>query len=228
MYDGAMRVFFDDAFKKRFAEFLRHPVVDKVVGFIAVTPVMFTVFVFMGRALEGYADIYNSLMALNQVLIITMTLVRRTPVRVSINPIYWVITAGRTYWAFVVFYYISIWPSVAIVPPFVTGALLFISVVVMLMARLNLGRNIGFIPAQRRIVSTGIYAYVRHPIHIAYVLFLFSFMLQSFSAINCVIIGTGIVFTLAKSFIEERFLCESHEYQAYCDRVRYRWIPYVA
>ncbi|TSC61658.1 MAG: protein-S-isoprenylcysteine methyltransferase-like [Parcubacteria group bacterium Athens0416_74] len=223
-----MRAFFDGAFKKKFAEFLRHPIVDKMVGVIAISPMIFTLSVFAERALEGYINLYGSLMALNQVLIVGFTLVRRVPVRVSTNPLYWFITAGRTYWTFVVFYYIAVWPSVAIVPGFVTQALLVLSIAIIIWARLSLGRSIGFIPAQRRIVSTGIYAYLRHPIHIGYVLFLLSFMLQSFSTINCVIIGIGIVFTLAKSFIEERFLCESHEYQVYCDRVRYRWIPYVA
>lgn len=32
-------------------------------------------------------------------------------------------------------------------------------------ARLSLGRNMGFVPAQREIVTTGAYRYVRHPIY---------------------------------------------------------------
>lgn len=214
--------------QKKFSEFLKRPVVDKVVGIIAISPMIFTLAVFIERTLEGYINVYGSLMALNQVLIVVFTLVRRAPVRVSINPIYWFITAGRTYWTFVVFYYIAVWPSAAIVPTVVSQALLVLSLTVIIWARFSLGRNIGFIPAQRRIVSSGIYAYVRHPIHIGHTLFLLSYMLQSFSVINCVIISIGIIFVLVKSVIEERFLCESQEYQMYYSRVRYRWIPYIA
>lgn len=214
--------------QQRFSEFLKRPVVDKMVGVIAVSPMIFTLSVFVERALEGYINVYGSLMALNQVLMVGFTLIRRAPVRVSINPVYWFITAGRTYWTFVVFYYIAAWPSAAIVPTVVSQALLALSLAIIIWARLSLGRNIGFIPAQRRIVSTGIYAYVRHPIHIGYTLFLLSYLLQSFSIINCTIIGVGILFVLIKSIIEERFLCESQEYQMYFNRVRYRWIPYIA
>ena len=95
----------------------------------------------------------------------------------------------------------------------------------MIIARVKLGRNIGFVPAQRRIVTGGIYDVVRHPIYAGGFVAIFSLMLRSYSPLNVVLFSIGIVLFMIKSVVEENFLRADPEYAAYMQRVRWRWIP---
>src|SRR5215470_11061554 len=46
----------------------------------------------------------------------------------------------------------------------ITDSLAALGLAIVLWARLSLGRNIGFVPAQRELVHTGAYAFTRHPV----------------------------------------------------------------
>jgi protein-S-isoprenylcysteine O-methyltransferase Ste14 len=94
-------------------------------------------------------------------------------------------------------------------------------------ARLSLGRNIGFIPAQRELVMTGAYRYMRHPVYTSLMVVFTSVALSLYSVRNVVLIAIGIFWFLLKSMVEERFLREDPQYAAYMQKVRFRWIPFV-
>ena len=93
---------------------------------------------------------------------------------------------------------------------------------------LSLGRSFGIAAANRGVVTTGAYRYVRHPMYAAYVL---STMLQlclhpSFR--NSLVVGCSCSFHAWRIRCEEQLLGQSSTYRAYCARVRWRMLPGVA
>jgi protein-S-isoprenylcysteine O-methyltransferase Ste14 len=63
-----------------------------------------------------------------------------------------------------------------IVPVNVPTVLVLVSVAIMIYARLSLGRSIGYVPADRGIVTSGPYRFVRHPIYTGLFVTLFAFL----------------------------------------------------
>jgi protein-S-isoprenylcysteine O-methyltransferase Ste14 len=102
-----------------------------------------------------------------------------------------------------------------------------LSLVVLLWARVSLGKNIGFVPAQREIVTSGAYAHLRHPIYTGLFIAMLSVALRSYSSRNVALLATGALLLMIKSIVEERFLSADPQYAAYLQKVRNRWIPFV-
>jgi protein-S-isoprenylcysteine O-methyltransferase Ste14 len=103
-----------------------------------------------------------------------------------------------------------------------------VGLLVVVWVRFSLGRNIGFVPAQRELVHTGAYAYMRHPIYTGMLLTNIAFVLRAFSPMNALLMGLGAFwFIPVKSLVEEDFLRDDPQYAAYMQKVRARWIPFV-
>jgi protein-S-isoprenylcysteine O-methyltransferase Ste14 len=207
---------------------LTNPYVDKLFAVVAILPTVSSVYVFVLQALAGQFDLFSFGIAFWGVFTIVPMLTRRTATRVSVKPFDWFITAGRTYWILLMYYLIDRPHSVELLPTSSTEILFWISIFVVLFARIDLGRNIGFVPARRDLVTTGMYGWVRHPIHTGQLLFYIAFFIEFFSPWNATLIGIGIVFVIAKTIVEENFLKSDEDYQAYCRQVPWRWIPWVA
>ncbi len=109
-----------------------------------------------------------------------------------------------------------------------THPLAAVSLVLALFARVSLGRNIGFVPAQRELVTSGAYGFVRHPIYANLFLSLTGFVLRAYSPQNLAIAVIGASLFVVKTLMEEDFLSEDPSYARYMRRVRWRWIPGVA
>ena len=103
----------------------------------------------------------------------------------------------------------------------------WVGLVIAVYARLSLGRNIGFVPAQRQIVTTGAYGLVRHPIYTGAFVNYIALLLARYAPATLILVALGIFWFLIKSVVEERFLRADPEYAAYMARVRQRWIPGV-
>ena len=114
------------------------------------------------------------------------------------------------------------------VPSFVTTSLAVISVAVLIYARLSLGRSIGFVPANRGIVTTGAYRFVRHPIYTGVFIALASFVLRSYTPLNLALAVSLVILFMIKSMVEERFLEDDAKYATYLRQVRWRWFPGIA
>lgn len=102
-----------------------------------------------------------------------------------------------------------------------------LSILVELWGRFSLGRNIGFVPAQRDIVIHGAYRYMRHPIYTGLFIGALGETLAYFSPRNLLLTSLGVFWFVIKSFVEESFLSKDAAYAAYMQCVRYRWIPGV-
>ncbi len=81
-----------------------------------------------------------------------------------------------------------------------------LSVVIVVYARLSLGRNIGFVPAQRTIARSGAYRFVRHPLYSGLFLTWVVLTLHRFSSTNVVLLIVICTLYVIKSVVEEGFL----------------------
>jgi protein-S-isoprenylcysteine O-methyltransferase Ste14 len=112
-----------------------------------------------------------------------------------------------------------------IAPYWVSGSLATFGAVLMIWARLSLGRSIGLVPALRTLVTRGAYRYVRHPIYLAGSLIFVANLISAYSPLNVTILALGIFWFVLKSLAEESFLRSDPAYAEYMERVRWRWIP---
>jgi len=102
-----------------------------------------------------------------------------------------------------------------------------LSLAIVLYALLSLGRTIGPFPAQRHIVTSGAYGYVRHPIYTGLFLAWTAFALRVYSPKSAAILLVVITLIVIKSLVEEGFLRHDTEYEAYMRRVKYRYVPWL-
>ena len=99
---------------------------------------------------------------------------------------------------------------------------------IIIYARLSLGRNIGFVPAQRNVVRSGAYGCVRHPIYSGLFLAWVSLTLRLYSPVNLGLFLTICTLFVIKSVVEEGFLRQDPGYAEYMRQVKYRFIPGIA
>jgi len=199
------------------------PRLDRLVAAVASLP--FAYMLYYRLAHEGF-DLPRVAIAINFALLIGTMVVRRPPVRVTPKPLYWATAFVATYWGFMTLGFAERGEPIA--PTLATHGLALASLVVSASARVSLGRNIGFVPAQRELVTSYAYGIVRHPIYTGVFLSLSAFVLRAWSPTNLLLAVVPVVLFVIKSFMEERFLGEDPAYRRYMDRVRFRWIPGIA
>jgi len=159
-----------------------------------------------------------------QLLVIIVVMVLRTaPVRVTPNPWYWLLAFVTTYATLGFSAYAD--PGVTLIAPLVGNSLAIVSALIIVYSLLSLGRNIGFIPAQRRLVTRGAYRFVRHPIYTGTFISLLAFVLRAYSPLNLTIAVALIASLMLRGLVEEHFLREDPAYAAYLAEVRWRWFP---
>ena len=207
----------------RFMEVITTPWVDKTIAIIAVTPIAIELY---RRYTSGNLSFPRAVLGI-QVFIMIITMVfRRTPVRVTPNPWYWLLAFVATYG--LLFVNAFAWTGRPLVPSIVTNGLALLSLAIFVYGRLSLGRSIGIIPANRGIVTRGAYRFVRHPLYTGLFVAMLAFVLRNYSPLTLLMASTIVMLVMVKSVVEERFLRADPEYAAYMQRVRRRWIPGIA
>jgi protein-S-isoprenylcysteine O-methyltransferase Ste14 len=196
---------------------------DRAIAAVAVVPFAYS----MHHELQTFGLNFAWIVANgNFALLIFSMLIRRAPTRVTMNPIYWMLAFVATYWLYIVGRLAT--PGVAVAPMWLIFALSTASFAISVWARLSLGRNIGLVPAQRQLVTSGAYGFVRHPIYTGIYLAYLALVLQNCSPVNITIFAVGAALFVVKSFVEEDFLQRDAEYVSYMSLVPWRWIPFVA
>ena len=204
-------------------EALSIPWVDRTIAIVASIP--FAIELYKRYTTIGLS-FPRAVLGLQFFVLVFTMVVRRPPKRVTPNPWFWLLAFVATYGALAIAAFGP--PGRSLVPWWVSNTIAVLSVTISIWARVNLGRNIGFVPAQRQIVSTGIYGFVRHPIYTGLFLALTGFVLRAYSISNLLAAGVVVALFAIKSVVEERFLAHDPEYVAYLQRVRWRWMPGVA
>jgi protein-S-isoprenylcysteine O-methyltransferase Ste14 len=200
--------------------FLSRPWVDRTIAVVATLPFLYVLY---HNLQVAELTIPRVALLFQLCLLVVTMLIRRAPVRVTAKPLYWLV-------AFVASYYGFLTVSVSqeghpLVPSLLTDALSLMSVLADGYARVSLGRNIGFVPTQRRLVTGGPYRWVRHPIYSALFLAELCVVLESFSWVNLVLSLVFLGLFVVKTLMEENFLRADPVYARYMQAVRYRWIP---
>ena len=202
---------------------LSTPWLDRTIAAIACVPLVYLAYYRYEHWHHGFPLIA---WALNVLILVVTMVIRRPPQRVTPNPWYWLLAFVATYWDLLVLSFLDQGRPLA--RNWVTEVIALAGLLIVIWARLSLGRNIGFVPAQRELVHGGAYAYMRHPVYTGGLLTTLAFLLRAYSPQNALLMGLRILwFIPIKSLVEEDFLCADPQYAAYMRRMRARWIPYV-
>jgi len=129
---------------------------------VAVLPFAYFIWV-MDRL--GDFDIPRLVLLVQLAAIVVTMAVRRPPVRVTANLLFWVLDFVATYWPYSVGGFDWYQAGAPLVPAWLSNGVSLSSLAISLWARLSPGRNIGIVPAERTLVTIGAYVYVRHPIY---------------------------------------------------------------
>jgi protein-S-isoprenylcysteine O-methyltransferase Ste14 len=199
------------------------PWVDKTIAILATIP--FAVELYR-RWVVGHVNFPRAVLGLQLLVIIIVMVIRTAPVRVTPNPWFWLLAFVTTYATLGFSAYAE--QGVTLISPFVGNGLAVVSMIIIVYALLSLGRNIGFVPAQRRLVTQGAYRFVRHPIYTGTFISLLAFVLRAFSVLNLTVAVVLITLLMLRGVVEERFLQEDAGYAAYLQQVRWRWLPGIA
>ncbi len=199
---------------------LRNSWADKIIAVVAIYP--FALMTYRSYN-SGIMDIPRTLFVFQMMLFVCTMLIRRSAERVTTNLWYWAVAVVASYYNFLAATMLR--GGVIVAPAWLINSLAILAIWIAIFARLSLGRNIGLLPAQRKIVTGGAYRYVRHPIYTAILLTSFSCALSCFSLINLLVMSVGCGFWVVKTFMEESFLSQDPEYASYMARVRWRWLP---
>jgi protein-S-isoprenylcysteine O-methyltransferase Ste14 len=112
-----------------------------------------------------------------------------------------------------------------LVPDAATVAVSVVGLLIVIGGKLSLGRSFGLIPANRGIVSTGLYRFVRHPIYLGYLITHFAFVAANPTTWNISLLAAADFALLARAVCEEKTLTRDDDYRAYRARVRWRVLP---
>ena len=107
------------------------------------------------------------------------------------------------------------------------GAMMVFAICMGVVAKLYMNRRWGFLVANRGVQTKGPYAFVRHPVYIAYIIGDIGFLIANPSLWNASILILQAFFLLLRIFEEEKFLSLDPDYRTYKERVRYRLLPKV-
>src|SRR5215471_18675657 len=116
--------------------FLMNPLVDKIVALVACGPFLWQLYANYRR--YGF-DTPRVFLALHLLAFVLPSLFRRTPVRVTPNPLYWLLAFVATYWNLMTAGFVA--PGHPLVSREITGLIILLGTVILLMARANPARN---------------------------------------------------------------------------------------
>ena len=108
-----------------------------------------------------------------------------------------------------------------------TATVSAVGLAIVVVAKMSLGRSFGLLPANRGIVSSGLYRLVRHPIYLGYLFTHGAFLVANPSWWNVAALATADVALLVRSAYEEDTLLQDPAYVRYTNRVRWRVVPGV-
>jgi protein-S-isoprenylcysteine O-methyltransferase Ste14 len=109
----------------------------------------------------------------------------------------------------------------------VTLGICGIGLVIVVLGKLSIGRSFGLQPANRGIVSTGLYKVVRHPIYLGYLFTHAGFALANPSGWNLFVLAAADIALMLRAVREEKTLVKDEAYRSYTERVHWRVIPGV-
>jgi protein-S-isoprenylcysteine O-methyltransferase Ste14 len=170
-------------------------------------------------AATGHAT--GLLLVASEALVVVLTMLRRPAGVVDRTPRARLLTAFSTFGPPLV----HPMSAVAIAPESVTVAIAAIGLIIVVCGKLSLGRSFGLAPANRGVVSTGLYRFMRHPIYLGYLVTHVAFVAANPDGWNLLILAAVDLALMFRAVCEERTLAGDGAYRAYMQRVRWRVVP---
>jgi protein-S-isoprenylcysteine O-methyltransferase Ste14 len=115
----------------------------------------------------------------------------------------------------------------ALLPQAITVGASAVGLAIVIAGKMTLGRSFGLMPANRGVVSSGMYRIVRHPIYLGYLITHLAFLFATPSAWNVAALFAADSALLARAVCEEQTLSRDERYRAYQQSVRWRVCPGV-
>lgn len=115
----------------------------------------------------------------------------------------------------------------AVAPETITALITGVGLLVVVSGKLSLGRSFGLAPANRGIVCSGIYQFVRHPIYLGYLLTHIGFLLANPTPWNLSLLICADIALMFRAMLEEQALGVDLGYREYMQHVRWRILPGV-
>lgn len=115
----------------------------------------------------------------------------------------------------------------ALAPEAATVAISAAGLAIVIAGKLTLGRSFGLMPANRGVVSSGVYRIVRHPIYMGYLLTHGAFLAANPGVWNIAALVAADAALLLRAVCEEQTLAKDVRYRAYQQQVRWRVCPGV-
>jgi protein-S-isoprenylcysteine O-methyltransferase Ste14 len=109
----------------------------------------------------------------------------------------------------------------------VTASVSMLGLLLVIVGKVSLGRSFGIAPANRGVVMSGPYLLVRHPIYAGYLVTHVAFLVSQPGTWNIAVLGLADAALVARALIEERVLRADADYQSYCQRVGWHFVPGV-
>jgi len=113
----------------------------------------------------------------------------------------------------------------ALLPQSATVAASVVGLAIVIAGKMTLGRSFGLMPANRGVVSSGVYRVVRHPIYLGYLITHVAFLFATPSAWNIAALLAADAALLKRAICEEQTLSRDSQYRAYQQLVRWRVCP---
>ena len=163
------------------------------------------------------------LLLASETLVVVLTVLRRSSSVIDRSPRARLLTAASIMGPFLV----RPAAAAALAPEAATVLLSGIGLSVVIGGKLSLGRSFGLMPANRGIVSTGLYRVVRHPIYLGYLITHVGFFGANPTPWNAVILIAADLALMWRAVCEEQTLQRDPAYRSYLDAVRWRVVPGV-
>jgi protein-S-isoprenylcysteine O-methyltransferase Ste14 len=161
------------------------------------------------------------LLLASESLVVALTLVRRSAGVVDRSWVARLLTVFSTFGPNLV----TPLAAGALASELTTVAISGAGLLVVVVGKLSIGRSFGLIPANRGVVSTGLYRLVRHPIYLGYLITHTGFVIANPAGWNLFVLLAADIVLMLRAVREERTLMQDAAYRSYAERVHWRIIP---
>ena len=188
----------------------------------ALTVVLMSLFVLaaMKQWLAAPTRVTLIFLVISELAVVGVSLISRSPQKRDWAPLSFICSVAATYY----FLAVRLAPGIHLVPEAVGTLLQLAGMSWQIYAKVSLRRSFGLLPANRGVVSSGAYRFVRHPIYLGYGITQIGFLLTNFGLQNLLVYGGLFALQGYRILREEKILSADAEYRAYCRKVRYRLI----
>jgi protein-S-isoprenylcysteine O-methyltransferase Ste14 len=197
--------------------------VAEVIAKVAIITLFSTMAFRLGSDWLATGRFTGMLLLASEALVVALTLVRRSAAVVDRSWTARWLTGFATFGPSLVIPMAMGWRA----PAAVTVTVSSIGLLIVVAGKLSIGRSFGLAPANRGIVSIGMYRIVRHPIYLGYLITHTGFLLANPAGWNLFALVAADVALMFRAVREEQTLAQDPAYRAYAERVRWRVVPGV-